>query len=371
MFFLGLLTSAIVTQMFHPYCEGIAMLLERFDWGLDPRTLQILFAFGLGITLGIAAQISRFCLRRAIAGDFEDRGQAGAVWLTALATAIICFQIASAAGLVDLEGHRYLDADLPVLAILFGGLAFGAGMVLTKGCASRLTVLAANGNLRAVAVLIIFALVAHATLKGVLSPIRISLGSVNAELPIGTLSEIPFGPAIASVFAVLAAGLLIHRHRPAISNVILAAVIGLIPVIGWATTSALLFDEFDPLVVQSAAFTLPWSDTLFWTIASTAVPAGFGTGLISGVLLGSFLSAAARGELKLESFESASQTLRYASGAALMGFGGVLAGGCTIGAGLSGASTLSMAALLALGSITVGATFVSRMIDRAPRMVVA
>ncbi|GGE50386.1 YeeE/YedE family protein [Actibacterium pelagium] len=347
------------------------MLLEQYDWGLEARTLQIIFALVLGVVLGIAAQISRFCLRRAVDRNSSDRGQAGAVWLTALATAIVGFQVASANGLVNVEGHRYLDTGLPVLAILIGGLAFGVGMILTRGCASRLTVLAATGNLRAVSVLVIFAIVAHATLKGVFAPLRTSLGAITAELPVGSLAEVPFGTASASALAVLAAGFLFYRHRPALTHVALGIVIGLVPVFGWATTSVLLFDEFDPLAVQSAAFTLPWTETLFWTIASTALPAGFGTGLIGGVLLGSFLSAAVRKELKLESFESPAQTVRYALGAVLMGFGGVLAGGCTIGAGLSGSATLSIAALLALASITVGATVASRVTEQGPRLVAA
>jgi uncharacterized membrane protein YedE/YeeE len=303
-------------------------------------------------------------LRRAIAPDASDRGQAGAVWLTALAVAITGFQIAAAAGFVDLAGHRYLDTSVPVVAIVLGGLAFGAGMILTRGCASRLTVLAATGNLRAVVVLVIFAMVAHATLKGVLAPVRTTLGGLTVDMPFGTLYALPFAPLVAAAIAVLAAGFLIRRHRPSGMHVVLAVLIGLVPVLGWATTSVLLMDEFDPLEVQSAAFTLPWSDTLFWLIASSAIPAGFGTGLVGGVLLGSFLSACVRGELQLESFEDAPQMLRYVTGAALMGFGGVLAGGCTIGAGLSGSATLSVAALLALGSIAAGAAVFSRIGNR-------
>ena len=160
--------------------------------------------------------------------------------------------------------------------------------------------------------------------------------------------------------ALLGAGYAIYTFRPKVSHVVLAAVIGLVPVLGWATTSVLLMDEFDPLEVQSAAFTLPWTDALFWTLASSAVQAGFGTGLIGGVLLGSFLSALVRGELQMQGFEDAPQMRRYLAGATLMGFGGVLAGGCTVGAGLSGSSALSLAALLALGSITIGATVFSR-----------
>lgn len=338
------------------------MLLETYEWGLEARTLQLLFGLGLGLIFGIAAQISRFCLRRAVAGDSDDRGAAGAVWITAFATAIVAFQLAGSYGLIAIEEHRFLASDLAVLAIVIGGVAFGAGMVLTRGCVSRLTVLSASGNLRAATVLIVFAVTAHAMLKGVLSPLRTALGSVTVELPFASLSELSGGAALSGALAVVAAAWLIWRFRPSWQHVALGAVIGLIPVVGWATTSVLLFDEFDPLAIQSAAFTLPWSDTLFWVIASTAVPAGFGTGFIGGILLGSFASAAVRGELQAASFENAAQTTRYVSGAVLMGFGGVLAGGCTVGAGLSGGASLSIAALLALASIVAGAWAASRVL---------
>ena len=346
------------------------MLLEQYDWGLDARKLQILFALGLGLVLGIAAQITRFCLRRAIAPDAADRGQAGAVWLTALAASIVGFFAANAAGFVTLEDHRYLSTSVPVAAIVLGGVMFGAGMMLTRGCASRLTVLAATGNLRAVTVLLIFAVVAHATLKGVLSPLRTTIGGLTVDMPFGTLYDIAVAPALLSAAVVLTAVFVILRARPPALYVVLAIVIGLVPVLGWSVTSVLLFDEFDPLAVQSAAFTLPWSDTLFWVLASTAVPAGFGTGLIGAVVLGSFLSASARGELSLQGFETPSQMLRYAGGGVMMGFGGVMAGGCTIGAGLSGSAALSVAAFLALGSIIAGGLLVSLVSGKAPRGVV-
>lgn len=351
--------------------KGIVMLLEQFDWGLEARTLQLLFALGLGIMLGVAAQITRFCLRRAVGGSASERAPAAAVWATAFAVAIVAFQIASAYGFIEISDHRYLSSSLPFAAIILGGLAFGAGMILTRGCASRLTVLSATGNLRAVSVLVIFAIVAHATLKGVLAPLRTALGSITAELPVGSLSQIPYGASAASALAILGAVYAIYRTRPSAAHLGLAALIGLIPVLGWATTSVLLFDEFEPLDVQSAAFTLPWSDTLFWTIASSAIPAGFGTGIIGGVLLGSFLSAAVRGELKLEGFEGPAQMVRYSGGAVLMGVGGVLAGGCTIGAGLSGSATLSFAALLALGSIIAGAAITSRIGQQQPMAIAA
>ncbi|WP_102109965.1 YeeE/YedE family protein [Oceaniglobus roseus] len=330
------------------------MLFEMFDALPDPRLAQLLFGLAIGALFGVAAQVSRFCLRRAVAGDEAERGSAGAVWLTALAVAVAAFAGAAAFGWVDLAGHRYVTADVPVLAIVLGGLAFGVGMVLTRGCVSRLSVLGATGNLRALTVVLLFAVVAHATLKGVLSPLRTALGAHTVEMPFGTFAALPGAVPVAVVALLAVAAFLVRRFRPAPLHVVMGALIGLVPVLGWAATSVLLQDGFEPLEVQSAAFTLPWTDTLFWIIASTAIPAGFGTGFIGGVLGGAFLSAALRGELAWQSFESPGQTLRYGAGAVLMGVGGVLAGGCTVGAGLSGVSTLGVSAVLALVSIVSG-----------------
>ena len=339
------------------------MLLEYVDLDLPVQTLHLAFGVVLGLVFGIAAQISRFCLRRAVAGEGGPQGSAAAPWLMALAVAIAGFFLAGQFGFVALEEHRFLSTGLPVLAIILGGLIFGGGMVLTRGCVSRLTVLSATGNLRAVTVLLVFAVVAHATLKGVLAPLRVGLGAPQIETPIASLAEIPgFAPAVAVVL-IFAALYLGRRFAASWRHMALGAVIGAVVVAGWAGTSVLLFDEFDPLPVQSAAFTLPWSDTLFWVIASSAIPAGFGTGLIGGVLIGSFASAALRGELQLQSFDSPAQTIRYVAGGAMMGLGGVLAGGCTVGAGLSGGATLSLAALLALGSIVAGGVATRQLLE--------
>ena len=327
------------------------MLLELYDFGIEARTLHLIVGILLGLVFGIAAQISRFCLRRAVAGPKEERQSAGAVWLTALAAAIGSFALATSFGLVDISEHRFFSTDLPIAALVLGGLAFGTGMVLTRGCVSRLTVLSGTGNLRAIFVLLAFAVTAHAALKGVFAPVRTTIGSLTLELPFASIAAGPVSQALLFVAVASLAAFLALRSESRPRDLLLGAIIGLVAAGGWMATSVLFFDEFDPLPVQSAAFTLPWSDTLFWTIASSAIPAGFGVGFIGGVLTGSFLSAASRGELELQSFESPSQTIRYILGGALMGLGGVLAGGCTVGAGLSGVASGSIAATIALISI--------------------
>ena len=106
--------------------------------------------------------------------------------------------------------------------------------------------------------------------------------------------------------------------------------------------------------MESLSFTSPSADALFWVVASSSIPAGFGVGLLGGVALGACASSLIFGGFGWQSFETPAQTGRYLTGAALMGVGGVLAGGCTLGAGLSGVPTLSLAAILAIVMIGVG-----------------
>ncbi len=328
------------------------------DFGFENLTAPqaaVWFGLAIGLAFGVLAEITKFCFRRAIAGDPGDRAPAAGVWAVAAAAAILGTQIAVWAGWVDFSGHRYFTADMPVAAIVAGGLLFGAGMVLTRGCISRLTVLSGSGNLRAVTVLLVFAIAAHATLKGILAPVRTALGSVT--LPLGdsaSLAALPgggwFWAAALSAVALLVA--VRSGARPL--HLALAALLGLLIPAAWAGTGFVLFDEFDPVALQSLSFTAPAAETLFWTIAATSIPAGFGTGLLGGVILGALGSSLLAGRFRWQSFSAPAETGRYAAGAVMMGVGGVLAGGCTVGT-LSGIAGLSVAALLALAAIASGA----------------
>jgi uncharacterized membrane protein YedE/YeeE len=318
----------------------------------------------LGLAFGAAAAVSRFCLRRGLVAGPERRA-ALAVWAVGLAVAVLGTQAAVAAGLVDFGAHRFHAADLPVLAVLLGGALFGAGMVLTRGCPSRLLVLGAGGNLRALAVILVFALVAHATLKGVFAPARVALGGVTVPLgDVAALGALPGGSLVWA--ALIAAGALALARRAGARprDLALGALIGALVPAGWAGTGHVLVDDFDPVALESLSFTAPAADSLFFVIASTAVPANFGVGLLAGTLAGALIVALVRRDARWESFDSPRQTGRYALGAGLMGVGGVLAGGCTVGAGLSGVASLSVSAVLALAAIAASARATDALLTR-------
>lgn len=322
------------------------------------------FALILGAVFGLLAERTKFCFRRGLVGT--DKRQALGVWLMALAVAVFGTQAAVSEGLINFDEHRFMASDLPFVAIVLGGLMFGAGMVLTRGCVSRLTVLTGSGNLRALTVLVVFALTAHATLKGVLAPIRTTLGA--STVPVGdfvSLANFPGGPIVwSAIIAALALAFALRSgNRP--SALIGGALIGALVPLAWVGTGFILYDDFDPIAMEGISFTSPYAETLFWTVASTSIPATFGVGLVGGVIAGALVSSLTFRSFQWQSFSSPRETGRYLTGAVLMGVGGVLAGGCTLGAGLSGIPTLSIAALLTLISITAGAILTNQGLGRA------
>ena len=318
-----------------------------------PKEASVVVGLVLGLLFGIFAQRSKFCLRRGLVGDITERASALSTWLTALVVAILGTQGLSLLKLVDFSEHRFLTSEIPVAAIALGGLMFGAGMVLARGCASRLTVLGGSGNMRALVTILIFAAVAHATLKGVFAPVRVWISSLTTDL--GSFASLPGHGLIWGGIGAIALALFVRARSVVTSDLIYGALIGSLVPLGYLATGLVLFDEFDPITLESIAFTSAGSESLFWGIAGTAIEPGFGVGLLGGVLAGSAIAALTFKEFKWVGFTSDLPTSNYLLGGSLMGMGGVLAGGCTVGAGLSGVALLSVGAILALVSIIAGA----------------
>jgi uncharacterized membrane protein YedE/YeeE len=142
------------------------------DWfdGFGSAQVSVLIGLLIGVVFGIFAQQSRFCLRAACVEFWRGRiGPKFAIWLLTFGAALLGVQLFIEAGLVDTGLIRPLNNVGSMSGAIVGGLMFGSGMVLAGGCASRLLVLSATGNVRTLVAGLVVTLVAQASLRGVLS----------------------------------------------------------------------------------------------------------------------------------------------------------------------------------------------------------
>ena len=324
----------------------------------------------IGTLFGALAQRSRFCLRASTLEVAHGRlGDRLAVWLLAFSTALIATQGLLLVGLFDTGSVRQLNNAGSLSGAVIGGLMFGCGMTLTRACASRMLVLSATGNLRALLSGLVFAVVAQAATGGLLSPLR---DAVNALWTIDAhqrdllaLSGIGHGGALLFALAWLAAGVVIaRRNRVSVWTALGGMGVGLAVAGAWWFTWRTAASAFDPVTVHSLSFTAPSADFLMLVLSPPGSRWTFDTGLIPGVVLGAFVAGLLGRDLKLEGFNDGSTMRRYIVGGCMMGFGSVLAGGCAVGAGVSGASIFVLTAWLVLWSMWIGAVLTDILVDR-------
>ena len=324
----------------------------------EPRLAVAAAMLALGVVFGALSESSQFCLQGGVreARQGEGAGRLRAFFAGALA-ALAITQGLVAAGALDLSGAMQLTAAAAAPAIAIGGFLFGVGAALTRGCAGRLTILAATGNLRALVVIIVVGLFGYMAMRGLLAPARLALeGFVRPAGPTPDLASLA-GWGASGRFALAGAalaGALWLAARAGGWRGLGALLIGAVVAATWAASAWLGDDGFDKLAPWAPSFIAPLGNGLVFLLTYTGARVDAGAAFIAGVLLGAFVSAQAGGRARLVSFETPRQTVRYLAGGALMGFGGVMALGCSTGQGLSGVSTLAPASFLALASIIAG-----------------
>jgi hypothetical protein len=318
---------------------------------LDTNGWVALAAFAIGGGFGALARWSGFCMRGAVE-DALTKPEAPRLrgFLLAMAVAVITTQALVLAGHLDLSKAVVLPNSLFWLGALLGGALFGVGMTLTGGCGTRLLVLAAGGNLRSVVSFVVFALVAYATVRGILAPTRAALMTAGSvALPRQALPA-----AVGAAVIVLALVFVAWRRVPA-RHLVAGALIGLLVPLGYLATGVLGRDEFEPTAVQSINVTQAGGDALVYLLIWTGAKINFGIAFVAGILAGAALVAVLGRDFKLVGFEQPADMLRYAAGAALMGVGGVLALGCTIGNGLTGIASLAPTSFIAVPAMALAA----------------
>ena len=146
------------------------------DAVLDKMGDQPFLAVGgvlIGMAFGAVAQRSQFCLRAAtLEVAHAQPGQRLAIWLFAFSVALIATQSLYLLDLFDSGNVRQLNNRGSLSGAIIGGLMFGCGMILTRACASRMLILSATGNLRALLSGLVFAVAARTSKDGALAPVR-------------------------------------------------------------------------------------------------------------------------------------------------------------------------------------------------------
>ena len=326
----------------------------------------------VGMAFGAIVFATNFCTMGAISdivtlGDWRRLR----AWLLAAATALLGTQLLHGAGAVDLAASMYLSPTLNWTGHIAGGAMFGFGMVFAGGCPSRNLARVGGGDLRALMVLLVLGIFAYMAMGGLLGPLRAALEqatSVTLATPtqgvgdiLAVTSGMPAGRGTLAASAVLIGAVLVYcfkdvGFRSSRVHVWSGVGIGLCAVAGWALTG-LAFDEMSdrPTPPISLTYVRPTADAIEWLEKYTAARLpGFGVATVFGAILGAFLVAVAKGRTRVGSFADTRDTLRSLMGAALMGIGGVMALGCTIGQGITGVSTLALGSFLTFAAIVAG-----------------
>ena len=330
-----------------------------------------------GLLLGVISQRTHFCTMGAISdvvhmGDWTRARQ----WLVAMGVAMLGFAALSDLGHLDPSKTLYASARLMWLSTAVGGLMFGYGMVIASGCGNKTLVRIGGGNLKSLVVMVVMGVSAFATLKGITAVLRVStLDTFFIDMPTGANLSVLGIPYLGYILGTLLL-LVVMRHQEmwTFPNLLAGLGVGGLVVAMWWVSGHLGFVPEHPETLEAVyvatnsgriealnfvapvAYTLDW--LMFYSDTSKVLSAGITA--VVGVMAGSALSALQTQTFRWEGFANPRDLGQHLVGSVLMGVGGVTAMGCTFGQGLSGISTLSLNAVLALAAIVIGAVLALR-----------
>ena len=362
---------------------------------VDLYTQGLIWAFGLSIVFGAIANKANFCTMGAVS-DWVNMGDLNRMrsWMLAVATAIIGVGLLEYSGSIDLALTTSNETSNPPYRTpvfiwprhLLGGLMFGIGMTLASGCGNKTLVRLGEGNMKSLVVLAIMGIVAwwmlftNLSYNGFLQwMLPVSIDFSLKDIPSQDMSAVIFGLAnvewgathalvIALLVGLAMLGWILASREFRANLELLSAglVIGALIVIAWYVTSGpggqTLLEELDFLDekpfftgAQSLTFIGPTGHIAQYLKEGFAsIFLTFGIATVIGVVAGSFLYTVIFRKLRLEWFASWSDFFNHVIGAVLMGLGGVLAMGCTIGQGISGMSTLALGSIVTIIAIIAG-----------------
>ncbi len=334
--------------------------MEELPYGL----LAALIGLVGGIVLGLAARLGEFCtlgaLESAIYGQDQKRLR---LWGIVLGVAILGTQFGALGGWVDLSASFYHALAWSPMASIFGGLIFGYGMALAGNCGFGALVRFGGGDLRSLVVVVVMGIFGFVALSGPLAPLRVALfPQPEATGPQGILPDLmgltglPAQVLILALAAIAFGWALSYGPLRARRDMIAWGVAaGLAVVWCFVGTTWVYEQSFGEIGVEGPSFTAPVGRTLIFLMTSTAGGITFSVGAVVGVMAGALLGSTIRGLFRWEACEDPRELGRQVGGAALMGIGGVIAMGCSVGQGVTGFATLAWSGPVTLAAIGLGA----------------
>ncbi len=348
---------------------------------VSPNTVLWL-AFAVAFVFGAIGQKTHFCTMGAVS-DIVNMGDWSRMrmWLLAIGVAILGAGALHATGQIDLGKSIYRTLTFTWLSYLIGGSCFGIGMVLASGCGSKTLIRIGGGNLKSVVVFLTLGIVAYMTMRGIFGVFRVNVLEKAAitfpggqDIPAllaaaGVDPQTAFWLAVLGIGGGLTAFCLLNREFWTLDNLLGGLGTGLMVVAAWYVSGHIGYLAEHPETLEEAfiatnsgrmeslSFVAPQAYTLellmLWSDTSRTVTFAIATAL--GVIAGSFAWSILTRNFRWEGFASVEDTASHLIGAALMGFGGVVAMGCTVGQGITGFSTLALGSIVTFGAIVAAA----------------
>ena len=336
----------------------------------DLETYKIVNILGLfiGIAFGVIAQKNQFCFSGSIKDYILTKStKRGASVIMAMIVAIISTTLMATHFQIDLTQSSYFKSNINYLAVITGGLLFGAGMMIADGCSSRSLVKYAQGDSNALITLIFIAIFAYATTKGILYGVLDPF--INNSFLIGISSKIQnFQMNIFVVLLILVSILLyLIKKIKRMFSLLDGVLVGLLVSISWFVTGYIGQESMErEIALAGISFVYPSAKTLELFTYYEVNELSFGVSMVCGVLAGTFIMSYFNKKYSFgcTSAQNINKVKYNMIGGALMGTGGIMAIGCTVGQGLTGLSTLAFSSVLAIISIFISGVITAKILNK-------
>ena len=362
---------------------------------MDITTTLLIYTSILGFILGYVVNKTNFCTMGAVS-DLVNIGDSSRLkaWLLAITTAIVGVTSLEYLGIVDVSESRipYRNSVLFWPRYIIGGIMFGIGMTLASGCGNKILIRIGGGNLKSIFVLLIaglmallmtrtdfYGLIFHSWMNPI-SPDLAKLGipDQSVQTIFSSLTNIDAGNILITIFIPLLICVFLLKYifssytSLSSDNILSGVVVGLVVTFAWLISGGelgqawienndFLDTPYPSVGVQSFTFINPMGEVLIYTSSVfDNFYLTFGVTALISTIVGSFVYSLISNNLRIEWFANKHDFFRHFIGAVLIGIGGVLSLGCTIGQGVSGVSTLAIGSIITLLSIIFGASLMMK-----------